>query len=235
MIKSEFHFNISTYVKVIFVFIALSTLLPLEANAQSAKEAVLALKKLQTRIQAGVTYRDYSNFVADAVFPVKLFIESQDSKEYVELAVLMKKITERYAFAGEVWNWKLDNRFESTVIGTNDSLFSQIRNEYPGVPLKLDGTVIKPDDALRIIWSKASTEVDEAAILFAKEDTKLQRKVADIEALRAENITLKNNVDSLNKEMSQLKEENEKLKRENEQIKSELGSVKSKKSQNKKR
>lgn len=220
MIKIEFFFNIRKYVIVIMLSIAFIILSPFEAKAQSAKDALLALKKLQTRIQAGVSYRDYSNFVADAVFPVKLFIESQDSKEYVELAALMKKITERYAFAGEVWHWKF-GRYGSKWIASNYSLFSQIRKEYPDVPVKeLLGPVIYVDEALPIIWSKASTEVDEAATVLLKEDAKLQKKVADIESLRAENIELKNNVDSLIKEMSQLKEENEKLKKENEQIKS---------------
>jgi len=57
------------------------TFTTITAFAQTAKEAVFGLKKLQARCEAGINYNDYSNAIADAKFPVTLYMESADAKK----------------------------------------------------------------------------------------------------------------------------------------------------------
>lgn len=68
-----------------------------------AEDAVLALKKVQSRAEIGADYRDYSTSVADAYFSVKMFVESDMAKSVPEFSTdLLKSIT-WYKTAGDVW------------------------------------------------------------------------------------------------------------------------------------
>jgi hypothetical protein len=69
--------------KLLLLAMALGLLVGLSSicYAQSAKEAVRALPKLQARVEAGISYRDYSPALGDALFEVKLFLQSPGAKE----------------------------------------------------------------------------------------------------------------------------------------------------------
>jgi len=54
-------------------------------NADSAKDGIIALKKLQAKCQTGISYRDYSNALGEAKFPVNMYTESEESKKYPDL------------------------------------------------------------------------------------------------------------------------------------------------------
>src|SRR6266481_1879701 len=66
---------------------------------QQAKDAVLALKKLEARIQSGVNYDDYIRALGDARFSVNLFTDSQEAKKYLELVKTVKDAMSDYQFA----------------------------------------------------------------------------------------------------------------------------------------
>ena len=72
--------------KKILCFIIL--LIPIFAYADNTKDAVMALKKMEARVQSGISYRDYGNALADAKFPVNLFMESIEVKKNPELTDL---------------------------------------------------------------------------------------------------------------------------------------------------
>ncbi|HTF66507.1 MAG TPA: hypothetical protein VK638_27865 [Edaphobacter sp.] len=48
---------------------------------QKAKEAVIALKKLEARTDAGVSHRDYLVALGDTNFSVRQFLESERARE----------------------------------------------------------------------------------------------------------------------------------------------------------
>ncbi|MGD0915062.1 MAG: hypothetical protein ABSB22_01280 [Thermodesulfobacteriota bacterium] len=85
---------------------------------ESAKEAVRALQKLQARVEAGISYRDYRPALGDALFEVKLFLSSPESKEKIELATAISKAMYYYQFAADL---RESSRGES-VIGVNIAL-----------------------------------------------------------------------------------------------------------------
>jgi len=70
---------------------------------EKAKDAVLALKKLQSRAEIGVDYHDYSSALADTYFTVKMFLESEPAKTVPEFTEALRESIRSYKTAGDVW------------------------------------------------------------------------------------------------------------------------------------
>ncbi|MEW6614856.1 MAG: hypothetical protein AB1401_05265 [Thermodesulfobacteriota bacterium] len=68
----------------------------IQVFAESAKEAVRALKKLEAHIETGISLRDYSLALGDVKFEVNLFLESKDASNNLQLTELIKKIMSEY-------------------------------------------------------------------------------------------------------------------------------------------
>ncbi len=192
--------------------------------AQSGKEALFGLKKLQARCQAGISYRDYSNAVADAKFPANLFMESADAKKSPELTDSMKVVMRHYEYAGKLWTSKISAKsilsdkdqwmLSEGLITSSSSLGREVKELYPQA--KGSGEDYLVDYLLPIIWNEASKELENATKLYAKME---------------EDASNNNNIDKLKKENEKLKAatEIEKLKAENEKLKKQLESMTPKK------
>ncbi len=91
--------------KIMLVLLAMVMLfgMPHFIQAQSAKDAVRALQKLQARVEVGVIYRDYLPALGDAKFEVNLFLKSPEAKNKIELADAISTAMEYYETAGEIW------------------------------------------------------------------------------------------------------------------------------------
>jgi hypothetical protein len=87
------------------------TLTAITAFAQTAKEAIYGLKKLEARVEAGISYRDYSPALGEAKFPVNLYLESQEAKNNPELASLIEKVMVHYEQAGFVFKEKIEGPY----------------------------------------------------------------------------------------------------------------------------
>jgi len=181
-------------------------------RAQSASDALVALQKLQTRCETGISYRDYSSALADAKFPVRQFIESENAASHPELVAVFSKAVEHYEFAGALWNAKFsaprdDRMLSGGFIYHKGPLGTNIKSAYP------DAFMMKnyfPVDAmLPFLWSKASGELAEAKKLLDDVEPN------EAETLRAENERLRAEV------------ELEELRRENEALKKQVGEQKS--------
>jgi len=195
------------YLPVSAVFI-LAIMISIPAHAQSAKEAIMGLKKLQARCQSGISYRDYSNAVADAKFPVNLFMESAEAKSNPELTDAINKAMKHYEYAGQLWNLKMTaSRYEIDLrhgffqVDTDTGI--EIGKLYPqAVPHK--GRYFL-NDIFSIIWGEASQELENITKLYAKTERETS---SDIEKLKKEN--------------EQLKAIAERLKAENENLKKQI-------------
>jgi hypothetical protein len=71
--------------------------------AQSAKDAVRALQKLQAKIEIGMTYPDYVSALEDTWFEIKSFLDSPEAKIKTELALEINQSMDNYRFAREYW------------------------------------------------------------------------------------------------------------------------------------
>lgn len=77
------------------------------AHAQSAKEAIEALKKLESRVQVGISYKDYGPALGETHYKVKMFLESPDSKKNPMLTKSIGKALQHYKFANDIWGVKI--------------------------------------------------------------------------------------------------------------------------------
>ena len=80
---------------------------------EKATNAVLALKKVQAMVESGVSYRDYSHALAEASFPVKLFLESDVAKKAPEFSDFLKYSLKDYHAAQELWSEEIQKGFSS--------------------------------------------------------------------------------------------------------------------------
>ena len=196
------------FISLVFV-VAITISIPV--YAQSAKDALMGLKKLQTRCEAGISYRDYSNAVADAKFPVKLFLESSDANKSPELIESIIKVMKHYEFAGMVWQ----NAFSNSAL--RGSLTKPMENviikQYPRADKDIkEGGAHSKDYGLdfllkeavfAIIWDEASKELDNSTKLFAKTEETTSSELANF----------KHEIEDLKAQIANLKKENEALKK----------------------
>ena len=207
------------YTATLFIFFIL-IIFSVSAYADSAKDAYMGLKKLQARCDAGISYRDYSNALADAKFPVNLYLESVEAKKSPELTESISKVMKHYEYAGNVWNMKMkapsDDMLHQGWIWDKKPIAREIKDLYPNVTPP-SGWLVKyysVDLVLSAIWEAASKELENTTKLCAKVE---ENKLDDIDKLKKENEQLKADVES------------EKIKAENESLKKQLELLKSKK------
>lgn len=152
------------YLLVSLVFI-LAIMISIPTYAQSAKEAVMGLKKLQARCQSGILYRDYSNAVGDAKFPVNLFAESSDAKRYPELMESINKVLQHHEFAVVIWSEATSNQ---GFIGVEYPLGRNIERLYPKAEKWYTNKDYHAGSLLPYIWGKASEELKNTTELLSK-------------------------------------------------------------------
>jgi len=192
--------------KTIILFFTLLVGIPTLSHAQAAKDALMGLKKLQARTQAGISYSDYSNAVSEAKVRLNLYLESYEAQKYRELSNSLSKTMAHYEYAGMIWNYK--NSSTSGIILKDSYIGKELEKNYPNVNKgpgeggAFAGGIYSPDLTLQVIWTEASEEVK----IATKEYEKLEDNLSDQIA------TLKRSIDELKKEVAMVKKEVDLLK-----------------------
>jgi hypothetical protein len=160
------------------------------ANAQSSKDAYKALKKLEARTQAGISYKDYGPALGDAKVEVNMFSESAEAKEKPRLKEIFNKAMGHYEEAGNVWRYQFAGRGAPPyMVSPDDSaMINQIMRYYPSIRTKVKSTEfdeptsyddfkrgikrkvyresLSYSDAIKAIWQEASEELKKAGPLL---------------------------------------------------------------------
>lgn len=89
--------------KIFILVVVIGFLVSNVCYAQSAEDAIKALKRLEARTEMGINYRDYSMALGDTWIEVKLFLESPEAKSKPKLVESAIKIMDLYKFAHEIW------------------------------------------------------------------------------------------------------------------------------------
>jgi hypothetical protein len=196
------------YALIIFIFV-ISIMLSVPVYAQTAKEALMGLKKLQARCQTGISYRDYGNALADAKFPVNLFMESAEAKKSQELTESINKVINHYVSAGVVWNYKISN---TTLMDVNEPQGLAVKKIYPQAPIFRGGwkDYYSVDELLPYMWEKASAELETTSKLYTRVEEHTSDVVTELNNLKKENEDLKMKIADLQKENAALKEKQKK-------------------------
>lgn len=177
--------------KIIFLSLLILLFIVPAADAQSARDTVKALKRIEARADMGISYNEYVLAVADARVEVQMYLESHEAKQKAALTGLIKKILEHYETAREVWKNKVSRTQDiGTVFGhvicLNDdpegALGRRLLKQYPLAekPVDQGGALAKRiykkdrceevlvDNLIYIIWQEASKDLLQATrMLFA--------------------------------------------------------------------
>lgn len=71
---------------------------------QKAKDAIVALEKLESTIESGVGLQDYSKALAEANFPIKVFLSGDSAANFPELSASIEDTVKWYRAARSVWS-----------------------------------------------------------------------------------------------------------------------------------
>ena len=193
---------------------------PCISYAQSAKEAFMALKKLEARTQAGISYRDYGPALGEATFPVNLYLETAEGKESSDLANAIRRTMSIYSDARLSFRYNVKGgRF----YGDNTNLGRYLLPKYPILGKRLsEGGARRPPSASKydlyskitttILFDLAGQSLAEASKLLATSEKSARREQMIIDNLKAENARLTAENDRLSKENAQLRTDNDVLK-----------------------
>lgn len=138
------------------------------AYGQSAKDTYKALKKVEARVETGVTYKDYPQVISDAKAEVNIFLEGKDAKKNPQLAEHIKKAMDYYTTAGKIWSIKfaLSSGTLDTP-GTDNEYGRAIKRLYPKAKAEMspsgEGQSYVISNVLSQIWVDASKEIKKAS------------------------------------------------------------------------
>lgn len=134
---------------------------------EKAEKVLQIIKRLQTRVETGVSYRDYPALISDPMFEVKNYIRENQPNEIKEFAKPALRAVAYYDIAGTIWGFKFAQRQVSNVTCEpyQESLIRDTLADK-NIPIDTDvnayckGYVISV--ALRAAWEKASESIVEA-------------------------------------------------------------------------
>ena len=151
--------------------IALIILLGLSelALAQTAKDAFRSLKKVEARIETGVSYQDYPQVIANAEKEVNMFLKSDEANKNPQFAKKIKTAMDYYMTAMEIWDIKFNcfDDYIMEIIVINNKCGMEIKRLYPNSKAELlpgnFGPVYVVSNVLRSIFNDASKELKKAS------------------------------------------------------------------------
>jgi hypothetical protein len=152
-----------------------------QKKIENAKKILQVVKRLQTRVETGVSFRDYPNLISDPKFEVQTYL-SENNNEIPEFASNIKKAIGYYDGASSIWNLKFRNssgRFsEITCSSSEEGIINRvIDNEYVSKTANLmcgQGMLI--DYAVALAWRKASQSIQEASNVLQKITSDLNKQ-----------------------------------------------------------
>lgn len=128
----------------------------------AVRPCLLALRKMESRVTAGITYRDYFQPLADADFELQRLIKDPRAMYNASFSKKLIAVYFHYDYAGDIWKMKFDSRPPSNYMTPTVTL-----SKYPNANQYLvSGNLISYSDMLSVIWGEASRELDEAEAML---------------------------------------------------------------------
>jgi hypothetical protein len=194
--------------------------------AQSAKEAITALKRLQMKCETGILYNDYIPALNEAKSPVMSYIESPASKNAPEFSEALGSALAHYELAGSVFEYMFHAGAGQHFVSTqNPTLFIKIRQAYPELHIyeQKDESGFSYAEAIQIMWTRAASQIERASEKIPSTEiasaTKKDEDKNDPGQANVMDTKLKKQVRALKNENKRLRIENKKLRRELDRLK----------------
>jgi hypothetical protein len=194
--------------------------------AQSAKEAITALKRLQMKCETGILYNDYIPALNEAKSPVMSYIESPASKNAPEFSEALGSALAHYELAGSVFEYMFHAGAGQHFVSTqNAKLFAKIRQAYPELHIyeQKDESGFSYAEAIQIMWTRAASQIETAS-------EKIPSSTLESTAKKSEEKNDPGQANSINtklkRQVNALKNENKKLRALNKELRRELDKLK---------
>ena len=150
-----------------FLFVCM-LLLPITVFADTSRDAIKALKKIEAYTQIGVSKTEYVAALRDAQFEVNLYfyLDNPDHKKEHELSALINQIMENYVFAGNLWK-------QGEWIHLREA--TELLKKHPDI--SQDANIVQErtvqiQPAISFIWEKASADLKKAQKFILKSSVK---------------------------------------------------------------
>jgi hypothetical protein len=210
----------------IYLIVLLTIGLFSDVFAQSATEAITALKKLQMKCETGLLYNDYLPALTEAKTPVMAYIESPASKNTPEFSEALGSALEHYELAGSIFEYMFHAGAGQHFVSSQDpTLFHKIQRAYPELHIyeQKDESGFSYAEAIQIMWTRAASQIEVASenmptaeIESTTRHGKVKINHGNVNAIDAK---LKRQVLALKNENKRLRTENKKLRREIDKLK----------------
>jgi outer membrane murein-binding lipoprotein Lpp len=147
---------------------------------QSAQNAVAALKRLEAKVELGMSYAEYRSALVDAMGVVNVFVDSDDAKNWPLLAKPILMAAVEYGLAHDTWKFANELSTAGTGRGLDarppyeavqsagllegfprDSGFVDLR-DGKRVTYCPDGKVVRIDRIIDIRWMRARESLQDA-------------------------------------------------------------------------
>ncbi|MBW4054504.1 MAG: hypothetical protein HIU83_03695 [Proteobacteria bacterium] len=158
--------------KRILLVVAMMMMLVGNAWADTGKDAVRALSKLEARCEAGISYRDFAPAIGDAKFDVNMFLQSQEAKDKPELTESIEKVMSHYMSANTIWTVKFTWGTMADFVPISNDTVESFLIKYPEVNKNIDDGGI----VTRIMFVKSANI--EAAAQYAINQASKELKTA---------------------------------------------------------
>ena len=133
-------------------------------HAQTAKDSIKSLIKLESIAKDNPRGKDFLNSLADAQAEVSMYLDGAESKKNKKLANSIEKTCEYYKLAATFWNMKFD---KVPYLHESDEFMKRLYVKYPELKNELRGT-IQLDRAILWCYSEASNNLANARKLLSK-------------------------------------------------------------------
>ncbi len=193
---------------------------------QSAKEAMVALMKLQMKCETGILYNDYLPAINQAKIPVMSYIESPASKNAPEFSQALSSALSHYELAGSIFEYMFHAGAGQHFVSTqNETLFHKIRQVYPELHIyeKKDESGFSYSEAIQIMWTRAASEIERASERIPSAAIGSPTKNND-EKNNPGQVNVVNT--KLSRQVHTLKNENLRLRKQNKELRRELDKLK---------
>lgn len=200
------------------------------AFAQSAKDALMALKKIQMKCETGILYNEYIPALSEAKTPVMEYLQSPASRNEPEFSDALGSALGHYECAGRIFDYMFNAGAGQHFVSDQDpALFAKIKQRYPEVHLyvKKDISGFSYSEAIHVMWTRGASEVERAFDNFPSKAVKNRAKGAEKKADEAPVPDQTNIADSrLKRQINSQKHEIQRLRKENKDLRRELDKLK---------
>lgn len=129
--------------------------------AQPLNDPIRALKKMEAKVEVGISYRDYLSLLGETKFEIKQFEENNDSNKFSAVRRSVREAFYAYEIAGVIWEQKINLAQE--FVPADDDFGITLLRSCPGQSGRKG---IAMTACMSELWSKAAKETEGAVILL---------------------------------------------------------------------